>query len=94
MSEIDFRSLTPSGWDDPGLLVRLGRGLQLSGDGAFFVAEILRRRLSPSTGRDLQPEKVISICARPGESLPTLLRQLADLFEHDGPVQLEREGDR
>jgi hypothetical protein len=94
VNELDFRTLIPASWEDAGLLVRLGRGIRLSGDGAFFVAEIMRRRLSRATGRDLEPEKVISICGQPGESLPALLRQLADLFEHEGPIQLERDGAR
>jgi hypothetical protein len=86
---IDFQALIPRDFGDCGFAVNISRGIQLgSGDGAFFTAGIVRRRFN-AAGRELKGERVITICGKPGESLPALLRDLARLFEQSGVLVVE-----
>jgi hypothetical protein len=82
---VDFQALIPQGWSDPGLTIHLRNTLSLIGGERFFAAEISRRRMNDQ-GRDLKPEHVITICTQPDDSLPALLRLLANLFEQEEPV--------
>jgi hypothetical protein len=82
---IDFQALVPTTFDAPMLNLQIRKAISLTGGEAFLAAEIGQVRLGKN-GRPLQPKRVVSICAWPGEPLPKLLRDLADLFEQ-GQVQ-------
>ncbi len=86
--QIDFDALIPRDFES-GLRVDLGRGIQLgSGEGAFFTAAIAKRRWN-NQGRELKAEHVITVCGKPGGTLPTLLEDLALLFEQSDVVLTE-----
>lgn len=84
---VDFQALIPRDWTHKGTTIRLGRGVKLDGVGAFFTAEVVRRRFN-AAGREMKGEHVLTLCGEPGESLPTLLRALAGLFEQESPVEM------
>jgi hypothetical protein len=82
---IDFKALVPTDFDAPMLNLQIRKAVSLDGGQAFLAAEIGQVHLGKN-GRPLQPKRIVSICGHPGESLPKLLRDLADLFEQ-GKVQ-------
>lgn len=84
---VDFQALIPRDWTHKGTAIHLGRGVKLDGVGAFFTAQIIRRRFN-ADGRELKGEHVLTLCGEPGESLPTLLSALAGLFEQEAPVEV------
>ncbi len=85
---VDFAALIPHDFES-GVRIDIGRGVQLgSGDGAFFTAAIAKRRFNDQ-GRELKAEHVITICGKPDDTLPTLLENLALLFDSSDVVLTE-----
>jgi hypothetical protein len=82
---IDLQALIPKRWDDPGILLTIYWQLRLEGPSSLAV-RIAERRHHPGTGRDLKPRDIITIVAKPEQTISDLLRDLARYFEAEGPI--------
>ena len=84
---VDFQALIPRDLTHKGTTIHLGRGVKLDGEGAFYTAEIVRRRFNVH-GFELKGKHVLTLCGEPGAPLGQLLRDLAGLFEQEAPVEM------
>lgn len=87
---IDFKNIVPKRYDDPPIVITIEQRLSFTGPHPI-VASVDVARVSPTTGRRLKPEHVITLALDPKEGgVAELLRQVARLFDL-GTVEMGRQ---
>lgn len=77
----DLAAVIPREWDDPPLVLTVSRAISWTDSGGLFAVRVERQRTSPTTGRKLKPEHVITLTGEAVHGIPALLRNLAHAFE-------------
>lgn len=78
---IDFAAIVPKRFDDPPILITVEQRVSFSGPHPIS-ARIDVERVSPTTGRKLKPEHVMTLTLDPAKGgVGELLRQVAKLFD-------------